>query len=218
MARITINGSAGDQVIGKGNKIELRYWGPSQNVQAHWVNRTNDTKWGSAKTVASGSVEWGGKENGYAAAYYTIAESTGKYVIQGYDDSEMSWSNAITITVPTPPPPPFIPDQPTLPPDSECISNWVCYQPLDGWEKDGCGRRRQNSLCDLVTTPSPPPCTPAWICELPLNGYESDGCGNRRFNPACKPKDTIDTNMVLVMGMSAVVMGVLGYILYEELK
>jgi len=66
---------------------------------------------------------------------------------------------------------------PTLTPS--CVPAWACELPLNGYEKDGCGNRRANSVCN--------PCVPNWACELPLNGYEKDGCGNRRQNTACNP-------------------------------
>lgn len=58
-----------------------------------------------------------------------------------------------------------------------CVPNWLCEQPLNGYESDSCGNRRLNSLCN--------PCVPNWRCEQPFNGYEYDSCGNRRQNPKC---------------------------------
>lgn len=65
-----------------------------------------------------------------------------------------------------------------------CIPNWVCEQPLNGYESDGCGNRRQNTECN--------PCIPNWLCEQPLDGYEIDGCGNRRANSACNPAPSVE--------------------------
>lgn len=65
-----------------------------------------------------------------------------------------------------------------------CIPNWVCEQPLNGYETDGCGNRRQNTECN--------PCIPNWLCEQPLSGYEIDGCGDRRANSACNPAPSVE--------------------------
>ncbi len=66
-------------------------------------------------------------------------------------------------------------------PAPTCVPAWICEQPLNGYEKDGCGNRRLNPACNPTT------CIPSWTCEQPLNGYESDGCGNRRVNTICNP-------------------------------
>ena len=32
--------------------------------------------------------------------------------------------------------------------ESPCVPNWQCNQPLDGYESDGCGNTRPNSVCN----------------------------------------------------------------------
>jgi len=64
-----------------------------------------------------------------------------------------------------------------------CSSEFKCEEPLNGYDSNGCGTRRRNSICN----PSLPPCVSNWKCVLPLNGYEEDGCGSVRKNTECNP-------------------------------
>ena len=63
-----------------------------------------------------------------------------------------------------------------------CVPSWQCEPGQTGWEIDGCGNRRANTICNPAGG-----CIPSWRCDQPLNGYENDGCGNRRVNTICNP-------------------------------
>ncbi len=84
-----------------------------------------------------------------------------------------SWGNSSTFAFAVYKKPTFIP---------ACTPSWACEQPLNGYEADGCGNRRLNTICNPTGG-----CIPNWQCEQPLNGYEKDGCGNRRINTICNP-------------------------------
>lgn len=60
-----------------------------------------------------------------------------------------------------------------------CVPDWLCETPLNGYEEDGCGNRRENVDCA---------CVPEWQCRQPQDGYETDvnNCGEEdRFNEVC---------------------------------
>ena len=60
-----------------------------------------------------------------------------------------------------------------------CIPDWQCELPLNGYEEDGCGNRRENIDCI---------CVPNWQCRQPQDGHETDtnNCGEPdRYNEDC---------------------------------
>ena len=59
---------------------------------------------------------------------------------------------------------------PSIPP--VCIPNWQCDQPLNGYELDGCGSRRPNTVCSAIIIPPLPP-LPTTTCYRKVQIYNT---------------------------------------------